>query len=78
MVENLKFEEGKENIENWKPFFLIFGKNAYSKEFPFKRNIGFYNRSWFCKDTRQIHNSEKAVLACSYCSKKYYKPKANN
>ena len=63
----------KENIEDWKPTFLIFSKNAYSRTYPFKRNIGFYDRSWFCKDTGNIHTSEKAVLNCNKCSKKYHK-----
>lgn len=61
----------KENIKDWKPSYLIFGKNAYSHCFS-KRNIGYYERSWFCQETGNIHNSEKQVLKCVHCSKKYY------
>lgn len=56
----------KENIEDWKPTYKGFGKNA-GKTFP-------YDRSWFCSETGNIHHSEKAVLSCVHCSKRYYKP----
>jgi hypothetical protein len=63
----------KENIEDWKPYFKVFGKNAYSKNFD--RNIEYLERSWFCNETGNIHHSEKAVLNCAFCSKLFYKPK---
>lgn len=63
----------KKNINDWKPYFLIFGKNAFSKEYPEKRNIEYYERSWYCFETSIIHNSEKSVLKCKYCSLNYYK-----
>jgi hypothetical protein len=66
----------KENIEDWKPFGLVYGKNAYDEKG--NRNIFYYDRSWFCKETGNIHHSEKAVLNCVYCSKKYYKTEPNN
>lgn len=62
----------KENIEEWKPYFLIFGKKAYDKYG--NRNIGFYDRTWYCQENYMIHTSEKQVLNCPHCSKKYYKP----
>lgn len=68
----------KENIEEWKPFALGYGKNYYAKdEFGYtttKRNVIYYERNWFCQTTGIIHHSEKSVLNCPHCSKKYYKP----
>jgi len=63
----------KENIDDWKPYFLKFGKDAYSKKFPFARNVGFYDRNWYCQENHTIHTNEKQVLNCPSCSKKYYK-----
>ncbi len=60
----------KENIEEWKPHYLCY-KGVPVGEEP---NKVYYKRSWMCKDTGAIHQSEKAVLKCEYCSKKYFKP----
>lgn len=65
----------KENIDDWMPYHVVFGKNAYSKEPPFSRNIEYYKRTWFCKETGNLHSNEKSVLNCIHCSKRYYKPK---
>ena len=54
--------DNKENIEDWRPSFKKDGKTFY------------YERSWFCQENLAVHNSEKAVLNCPHCSKKYYKP----
>jgi len=61
----------KENISDWTPYFLVFGENAYDENL--NRNIGFYERNWFCYTNKIIHHSEKDVLNCAHCSKKYYK-----
>ncbi|MBE9489277.1 MAG: hypothetical protein IMY67_03195 [Bacteroidetes bacterium] len=66
----------KENIEDWKPYALVFGKNAYDKYG--NRNKVYYNRSWMCQETGNIHHSKKSVLNCVDCSNKYYKPEPNN
>ncbi|TDQ22769.1 hypothetical protein [Tenacibaculum caenipelagi] len=64
----------KENIEEWKPFALVFGPKAFKCIYTGERNIQYYSRSWFCNETGNIHHSEKSVLNCVHCSKKYYKP----
>lgn len=66
----------KENIEDWKPYGLVFGKNAYRLELingvPTEvRNIFYYDRSWYCNETGNIHHSVKSVLNCVDCDKKY-------
>lgn len=63
----------KENIEDYKPFGLVYGKNA-TDDYG-NRNIFYYERNWFCEELSIIHHSEKSVLNCKHCSKKYYKPK---
>jgi len=65
-------DKKNKNIENYRPFGLVFGKDAYD-EFG-NRNKFFYERSWMCQETGTIHHSEKAVLNCLYCCKIYYKP----
>lgn len=68
----------KENIEDWKPFAYVFGDEAYEEDewgctdFS-KRNIKYYEKSWYCKENMIIHSNEKQVLNCKHCSKKYYK-----
>lgn len=71
--------ELRKNIEDYKPFGLVFGSKSYviDEEGNCIRNIFHYERSWFCKETGNIHHSEKSVLNCPYCSKKYYKPENN-
>ena len=77
-------ETKRKNIEDFKPFGLVFGKNAFSvelnenKERYLKRNIFYYDRSWFCQENYNIHSSEKQVLNCPHCSKKWFKPESKS
>lgn len=66
----------KRNIDEYRPYFLVFGKNAYDKKG--KRNIGFYDRSFYCQENYMIHTTEKQALNCSNCSKRWFKPEPNN
>lgn len=61
------------NIKEYKPYGLVFGKNAYRFENnKLVRNVFYYERSWFCNENKMIHHSEKETLNCPYCSKIWY------
>lgn len=58
----------KENIKDWQPgreTWIGKGENR-------KRQWVPYEKAWFCNTNKIIHNNEKQVLSCKYCSQKYY------
>ena len=59
----------KEKLKEYMPFGLVFGKNAYDNNG--NRNVFYYDRSWLCRETGNIHHNEKSVLNCVTCSEIY-------
>lgn len=55
----------KENIKDWNPSFEKYNRKTK------KIDKVFYIKSWFCNENKIIHNSEKEVMNCKTCKKRY-------
>jgi len=54
----------KQNTDDWNPFYVNYKDLS---TFPVFKKI-FYEKSWFCNESKIIHTSKKQYINCIYCN----------
>lgn len=50
----------KNNVDNWNPYFIKYKDG--------EEIIIYYEKSWYCNQTKTIHKNSNQYINCKYCN----------